>query len=104
MGTQIIRVTCPIQFKARDTVRIKVPAYPVSPLMEGEGAQVRRFVGPRRTKVGNIETVPPGVKPGALFPLKLDGQPEFRCPLTHRPGMSLRFYQPKVTRETVLAR
>jgi hypothetical protein len=32
IGTQIINVTCPMQFKAGDTVRIKVPAFPVSPL------------------------------------------------------------------------
>ena len=105
IGTQIIRVTCPIQFKAGDTVRIKVPAYPVSPPTGEEGtAEVRVFVDPKRKKIEYIVTVPPGVEPGTYFPVKIDGLSEFpvRCPLTHRPGMSLRFYPPKMTRKSVL--
>jgi hypothetical protein len=30
VGTQVINVTCPMQFKEGDTVRINVPAFPVS--------------------------------------------------------------------------
>jgi len=94
-----------MKFKAGDTVRIKVPAYPVSPPVEGESnAKVRTFVDPIRKKIGYIVTVPPGVEPGESFLVKIDGQPEFplRCPSTHRPGMSLRFKPPKATRESVL--
>jgi hypothetical protein len=49
-------------------------------------------------------TVQPDVKTGTRFPVKIEGPKEFyvRCPQAHRPGMSLRFHPPKVTRESVL--
>lgn len=104
IGTQIIRVTCPIQFKAGDTVRIKCPAFPVSPPMKEGNCVVRTFVDPIGKNIGYIVTVPPDIQPGERFRVKIDGQPEFpvRCPLTHRPGMSLRVRPPKLTREGVL--
>jgi hypothetical protein len=103
VGTQIIRVTCPNKFQAGDTVRIKAPAFPVSPvpLHETITPDIRMFIHPIRKKIGYIVTIPPDVEPGATFLVKLDKQSEFRvrCPLTHRPGMSLQFVPPLITRE-----
>jgi hypothetical protein len=89
IGTQTINVTCPMQFKEGDTVRINVPAFPVSPLSTEEEkgkSQVRTFVHTKEKRLGYMVTVPPGVKPGMRFPVKIDGQKEFCVPCTIPPA------------------
>jgi hypothetical protein len=85
-----------MQFKEGDTVRINVPAFPVSPLPTEEEkgeSQVRTFVHSKEKRLGYIVTVPPGVKPGMRFPVKIhsvDAQNEFcvPCPIPPAQGDS----------------
>jgi hypothetical protein len=103
VGTQRIRVKCPKQFPEGDMVRIKAPAFLMSPASQHETKtlEIPMFIHPIHKQIGYIVTIPPNVEHGDTFLVKLDGHHEccVRCPHTHRPGMSLEFVPPRITRE-----
>jgi hypothetical protein len=104
VGTQIIRVKCPKRFQAEwDTVRIKAPSFLVSPTSQHETKtlEIPMFIHPISKQIGYVVTIPPDVEPGTTFLVKLDRHSEccVRCPLTHRPGMSLQFIPSPITPE-----